>query len=53
MTRSRMPVEDLPAIGEGYPKTHQVVVLLRFVGGRIEQVQAFTSELPYGMKPHR
>jgi hypothetical protein len=48
--------EDLPAIGgaEGsYPRTRQVVELLRFVGGKIEQVQAFTSELPYGMKPHR
>ena len=48
--------EDLPAVGGtagAYPRTYQVVVLLRFVGGRIEQVQAFTSELPYGMKPHR
>ena len=45
--------EDLPAPGEGYPKTTQVVVLFRFVDGRIEQVQAFTAELPYGMKPHR
>jgi len=48
--------EDLPAIGgaEGsYPKTYQVVVLMRFVAGKIEQVQAFTSELPYGMRPHR
>ena len=48
--------EDLPAIGgaEGaYPKTYQVVVLLRFARGRIERVSAFTSELPYGMKPHR
>ncbi len=45
--------EDLPAIGAGYPKTYQVVVLFRFVAGRIEQVNAFTSELPYGMKPHR
>jgi len=48
--------EDLPATGgaEGaYPKTYQVVELFRFVDGKIEQVQAFTSELPYGMKPHR
>jgi hypothetical protein len=48
--------EDLPAIGGAdgsYPKTYQAVVLLRFVDGAIEQVQAFTSELPYGMKPHR
>ena len=45
--------EDLPALGTGYPLTYQVVVLLRFVNSRIEQVQAFTSELPYGMTPHR
>jgi hypothetical protein len=45
--------EDLPAIGEGYPKTYQVVVLFRFVEGKVEQVHAFTSELPFGMKPHR
>lgn len=48
--------EDLPAISgaEGaYPKTQQVVAVFRFVGGEIEQVQAFTSELPFGMKPHR
>ena len=48
--------EDLPAIGgaEGtYPKTQQVVALFRFAGGKIGQVHAFTSELPFGMKPHR
>jgi hypothetical protein len=46
--------EDLPASsGRGYPLTYQVVELFRFEDGRIEQVQAFTSELPYGMKPHR
>ena len=48
--------EDLPAIGgaEGiYPKAQQVVAVFRFVNGRIEQVHAFTSELPFGMKPHR
>jgi len=47
--------EDLPANAgtEGsYPLTYQVVVLLRFVGGQIERVEAFTSELPYGMRPH-
>lgn len=45
--------EDLPASGgSGYPLTYQVVVLLRFVDGKIERVEAFTSELPYGMKPH-
>ena len=48
--------EDLPAIGgaEGtYPKTQQIIAVFRFAGGRIEQVHAFTSELPFGMKPHR
>jgi hypothetical protein len=48
--------EDLPAIGGAagtYPLTYQVVEVYRFVDGRIEQVHAFTSELPYGMKPHR
>ena len=47
--------EDLPASAgaEGsYPLTYQVIELFRFVDGKIEQVQAFTSELPYGMKPH-
>jgi hypothetical protein len=48
--------EDLPAIGGiagTYPKTQQVVAVFRFVDGKIEQVHAFTSELPFGMKPHR
>ena len=48
--------EDLPAIGgaEGsYPRTQQVVAVFRFADGEIEQVHAFTSELPFGMKPHR
>jgi hypothetical protein len=47
--------EDLPASAgtEGtYPLTYQVVVLLRFVDGEIERVEAITSELPYGMRPH-
>lgn len=47
--------EDLPASGgrEGsYPLTYQVVELFRFVSGKIEQVEAFTAELPYGMRPH-
>ena len=35
-----------------YPRTMQVVELFRFSGGEIERVEAFTSELPYGMKPH-
>lgn len=45
--------EDLPAVGAGYPLTYQVVQLLRFEDGQITRVEAFTSELPYGMKPHR
>jgi hypothetical protein len=44
--------EDIPAAGSGYPLTYQVVQLLRFEGGRVTRVEAFTSELPYGMKPH-
>jgi hypothetical protein len=47
--------EDLPASAgaEGtYPLTYQVVVLLRFVDGKVERVEALTSELPYGMRPH-
>jgi hypothetical protein len=44
--------EDLPALGSGYPLTHQVIELLRIDGGRIAAVHAWTSELPYGMKPH-
>ena len=46
--------EDRPATGgSGYPLTFQVVELYRFVDGKVAEVQAFTSELPYGMKPHR
>jgi hypothetical protein len=44
--------EDLPAAGSGYPLTYQVVELFRFESGKIAEIQAFTSELPYGMKPH-
>jgi ketosteroid isomerase-like protein len=44
--------EDLPAVGSGYPLSYQVVQLLRFEDGKIARVEAFTSELPYGMKPH-
>jgi hypothetical protein len=43
--------EDLPATsGGGYPLTYQVVELFRFDRGRIAEIQAWTSELPYGMK---
>ena len=47
--------EDLPASAgreNSYPLTYQVVELFRFVDGRIERVEAFTSELPFGMRPH-
>jgi len=46
--------EDLPRNNgpEGsYPLTYQVIELFRIVGGKIERVEAFTSELPLGMKP--
>ncbi len=35
-----------------YPRTMQVVEMFRVEGGKIVQVTAYTSELPYGMKPH-
>ena len=44
--------EDRPAVGAGYPLTYQVVELYRFDAGRLVKVEAFTSELPYGMRPH-
>jgi hypothetical protein len=47
--------EDLPASAgreNSYPLTYQVVELFRFVDGEIERVEAFTTELPYGMRPH-
>ena len=44
--------EDIPATdGQGYPLTYQVVELYRFEGGRVVKVEAFTAELPYGMRP--
>jgi hypothetical protein len=44
--------EDYPAAsGQGYPLTYQVVELYRFEAGRVVQVEAFTSELPFGMRP--
>jgi hypothetical protein len=45
--------EDIPAaFGNGYPLTYQVIELFRFEQGEIAEIQAFSSELPYGMKPH-
>ncbi|MEN7535671.1 hypothetical protein [Aurantiacibacter flavus] len=44
--------EDRPATdGSGYPLTYQVIELARFEGGQITRIEAFTSELPYGMRP--
>lgn len=44
--------EDKPASdGNSYPLTYQVVELLHFENGRVVQIEAFTSELPYGMQP--
>ncbi len=43
--------EDFPAASDAdktYPRTLQVTELFRFVGGKIERVEAFTSELPFG-----
>ncbi len=44
--------EDYPSVGSGYPRTDQVVEVFSFDGGKMTGVYAWTSELPYGMKPH-
>ena len=45
--------EDWPAdAGQGYPLTQQVVEVLRFDRGQLARVEAFKSELPFGMGPH-
>lgn len=44
--------QDLPAVGDGYPLTYQVVELLRVEDGEIAAIESWNSELPYGMKPH-
>lgn len=44
--------EDIPATdGTGYPLTYQVIEVCRFANGRITRLEAYTSELPYGMRP--
>ena len=43
--------EDIPATEGGYPLTYQVIELYRFEDGELTAVEAFTSELPYGMQP--
>jgi hypothetical protein len=44
--------QDMPALGNGYPLTEQIVELFAFESGRISGIHAWTSELPYGMRPH-
>ncbi|WEK46596.1 MAG: hypothetical protein P0Y56_16560 [Candidatus Andeanibacterium colombiense] len=47
--------EDFPAANDAdktYPRTLQVTELFHFVSGKVDRVEAWTSELPYGMKPH-
>lgn len=44
--------QDIPAHDTGYPLTFQTVEVLRFDRGTIASVDTYTSELPYGMKPH-
>ena len=36
----------------GYPHSLQIVEVFHFVGGQIEGLRRFSSELPFGMKPH-
>jgi hypothetical protein len=36
-----------------YPRSLQIVEVFRFEDGKIERLTRFSSELPYGMKPHR
>ncbi len=44
--------EDFPATsGQSYPRTMQVIEMLHFDGGEVARIEAFTSELPYGMRP--
>jgi hypothetical protein len=44
--------EDFPAVGNGYPRTDQLVEIFRLERGEVTAIHAWTSELPYGMKPH-
>jgi hypothetical protein len=36
----------------GYPHSIQIVEVFRFVGGKVEQIERVSTEVPYGMKPH-
>lgn len=52
--------EDFPEVDRSanapgqphWPYTLQTVELFRFENGKITRVDAYTAELPYGMKPH-
>ena len=44
--------EDFPGLGSGYPRTDQIVEVFRSEKGEVTGIHAWTSELPYGMKPH-
>jgi hypothetical protein len=46
--------DDVPATnGKGYPLTQQVVEVFHFVSGKVERIDSYMAELPYGMPPHR
>ena len=36
-----------------YPRSLQIVEVFHFAGGKVEQLFRLSSELPYGMPPHR
>lgn len=44
--------EDMPATGTtSYPRSYQVIELMRFERGAITSITSFNSELPFGMQP--
>ncbi|MXO59803.1 hypothetical protein GRI89_09650 [Altererythrobacter salegens] len=44
--------EDRPALGSGYPRTFEILELMRFDADKVVELRSFLSELPYGMPPH-
>jgi hypothetical protein len=47
------PAHEKSAAGQPHwPRTLQVTELFRFEKGKIARIDAYTAELPYGMKPH-
>jgi hypothetical protein len=44
--------DDFPALESGYPRTDQLVEIFRLENGEVTDIHAWTSELPYGMRPH-